>query len=199
MKSASILLAGALLVLGAGAAQAAPPPTTTNHGQCVSSSARPDGAGGRSAVARDKGPCDGPGAQLVCAQNGPAGTVVLDSRLNTVTITGSGPGSLGSSLECTTSIPVTAGQTLSFTYTLGAGTAPCGGGVPRMFAVLAPDGGGAPITVNTFDNGTCDPSTGSVTFAQSGTVTTVGFVYDRGDLGSVTYSNATLGGVPLNI
>jgi hypothetical protein len=33
----------------------------------------------------------------------------------------------------------------------------------------------------------------------SGTVTEIGFVYDRGDAGSVTYSKATVGGVTLNI
>jgi hypothetical protein len=33
----------------------------------------------------------------------------------------------------------------------------------------------------------------------TGTVTQVGFVYDRGDTGSVTYSDATIGGVTLNI
>ncbi len=37
------------------------------------------------------------------------------------------------------------------------------------------------------------------TFPVTGTVTEIGFVYDRGDNGSVTYSNATIGGVALNI
>ena len=37
------------------------------------------------------------------------------------------------------------------------------------------------------------------TFPVTGTVSEVGFVYDRGDTGSVTYSNAVVDGVTLDI
>ena len=42
---------------------------------------------------------------------------------------------------------------------------------------------------------------GTVTYTikGTGTVTQVGFVYDRGDRGSVTYSKATIAGITLNI
>ena len=40
-------------------------------------------------------------------------------------------------------------------------------------------------------------NTVTFTFPVTGTVTEVGFVYDRGDTGSVTYSNAMVAGVTL--
>jgi hypothetical protein len=134
----------------------------------------------------------------VCTENEDTpGTVTRNARENTVTITGSGPGSLGSALQCATDIRVTAGDTVSFSYELAEGTDPCGGGVPRLFVVI--DG----QYYNTFDGDPdCSEANGNtITYAVpvSGTVTEVGFVYDRGDFGSVTYSNATVGGVALNI
>jgi hypothetical protein len=134
----------------------------------------------------------------VCTENEDTpGTVARNSRENTVTITGSGPGSLGSALQCATDIRVTAGDTVAFSYELAEGTAPCGGGVPRLFVVI----GGQ--YYNTLDGEPdCSEAHGNtITYAVpvGGTVTEVGFVYDRGDAGSVTYSDATIGGVTLNI
>jgi hypothetical protein len=192
MKIVSIFFATLIMVsLGTTAAQAAPEAAPANHGQCVSSSDKPSSEGGRSGIARDKGGCPAP---LTCTTSG---NVVLDSATNTVKITGTGPGTAGSSLECATNIPVTTGQQVTFNYELGAGTNPCGGGVPRMFVLI--NG----TYYNTIDS---DPecssqAPGTVTFTipVTGTVTSVGFVYDRGDTGSVTYTNATVGGVVLDI
>ena len=137
-------------------------------------------------------------APLTCVEHEDGGdTVKLNSEADTVTITGSGPGSAGSSLECKTDIAVTAGDTATFTYQLGAGTNPCGGGVPRMYFLI----GG--IYYNTIDGDPeCSEAVGNTvtfTFPVTGTVTEVGFVYDRGDTGSVTYSNAVVDGVTLDI
>ncbi len=44
-----------------------------------------------------------------------------------------------------------------------------------------------------------DGITVTYTIPVSGTVTRVGFVYDRGDFGSVTYGNAAVGNVVLDI
>ena len=150
----------------------------------------PDGKGGGSAVAQQKGDCT---SQLVCTENG---IVVRDSATNTVTFTGNATG--GSSLECATSIQVVAGQsTVTFTYEFAEGTDPCGGGVPRLLVVI--DG----QYYTTFDGDTdCSEANGSTiayTIPVTGTVTRVGLVYDRGDSGSVTYSNATVGDVTLYI
>ena len=181
---------------GLGTAQAKPDAGKANHGQCVSSSPQPDGKGGRSATAQEKGACT---PELVCTENeNTPGTVTRNSPENTVTISGSGPGSAGSSLECGTSIDVVAGEsTVTFTYELGAGTAPCGGGVPRIFIVIDGD------YYNTIDGDPeCSEANGNTvtyTIPVTGTVTQVGFVYDRGDTGSVTYSDATVGDVTLNI
>jgi hypothetical protein len=191
-KIVSILFASLfLLALGTTAASAAPESAPANHGQCVSSSDKPTGDGGRSEIAKDKSGCPAP---LTCTATG---TVSLDSATNTVKVTGTGPNSAGSSLECTTSIAVTAGQQVTFNYLLGDGAAPCGGGVPRMFVQI--DG----TYYNTIDsNPECAgqaPGTVTYTIPVTGTVTSVGFVYDRGDFGSATYTNATVGGVVLDI
>jgi len=192
MKIVSILFASLIMAsLGTTAAQAAPEAAPANHGQCVSSSEQPSGAGGRSEIAQDKSGCPAP---LTCTATG---TVALDSATNTVKVTGTGPNSAGSSLECATSIPVTSGQQVTFNYVLGDGAAPCGGGVPRLFVQI--NG----TYYNTIDgNPECAgqaPGTVTYTIPVSGTVTSVGFVYDRGDFGSVTYTNATVGGVVLDI
>jgi hypothetical protein len=183
---------------GVGTAQAAPSSgeKPANHGSCVSGSPQ----GGRSAVATDKNACSVP---LVCRENeDDKHSVDRDRQEDTVTLTGSGPGSAGSALECRTSIPVEAGDTVSFSYELGAGTNACGGGVPRMFLVIeAADG--TTTTENTIDSdpecAAQDDGTVTYTIKGEGTVTQVGFVYDRGDFGSVTYSDATVGGVTLDI
>jgi hypothetical protein len=186
----------AVALTGIGTAQAAPPTSgPANHGQCVSESPRPDGPGGRSATAKSKSTCTLP---LTCVENeGGEDTVVRDSRANTVTIAGSGPGSAGSSLECTTNIRVEAGDTVSFTYALGSNTVPCGGGVPRMFVIVDGD----PYETINWDPECSQANGNTVTYTlpEGGTVTQVGFVYDRGDFGSITYSDATVGGVALNI
>jgi hypothetical protein len=187
-------MAGGLTVLAAAPSSAAP--AASNHGQCVSQSPKPDGKGGRSAVAKDKDACQELATRLVCTENeAGADTVQLDSAADTVTIAGSGPGSAGSSLSCATNIVVAAGDTISASYTFAPGTDPCGGGVPRLYAVI--DG----QYVNTFDDNpnTCESTVTSLTLTSGGTVTEVGFVYDRGDTGSVTYSGAQVGGQVLNI
>ena len=59
------------------------------------------------------------------------------------------------------------------------------------------------IYYNTIDGDPeCSEAVGNTvtfTFPVTGTVTEVGFVYDRGDTGSVTYSNAVVDGVTLDI
>jgi hypothetical protein len=169
-------------------AQAVKPSPTENHGQCVSSSPMPDGPGGRSTVAKDKTACPAP---LPCTTFGDA---TFDSAADTATVRGTGPGSLGSSVSCTTSIPVVAGDTISADYVFGPGTDPCGGGVPRMYVVI--DG----VYYNTFDDNPneCEATSTSLVLPVGGVVTEVGFVYDRGDFGSVTYSNAMVGNTPID-
>ena len=161
----------------------------------MSESPKAGGSGGRSVVARTKDTCRPP---LLCTENeNTPGTVTRTSRKNTVTVTGSGPGSAGSALQCATDIAVTAGDTVSFSYELAEGTDPCGGGVPRLYVLIGD------TYHNTFDGDTdCSEANGStITYRipVRGTVSEVGFVHDRGDFGSVTYSDATVGGVTLNI
>ena len=188
----------AVLGLGvAGPAQAKPSPET-NHGQCVSSSPAPDGKGGRSATAKDKDACTPP-APLNCIENDTSAdgvdNVHRNSAANSVQISGSGPGSLGASLQCETNIVVQAGDIISVDYVFGMGTPPCGGGVPRMYVVI----GG--VAYNTFDDNpnSCEATSSSLVLPVGGTVTEVGLVYDRGDTGTVVYSNATVDGVVLDI
>jgi hypothetical protein len=184
-----IAAVGLFLLIPVGAAQADKPAPYENHGQCVSSSPKSTGAGGRSTIAKDKNACPAP---LPCTTFGKAS---FDSAANTVTATGTGPGSLGSSVSCTTSIAVTAGQSVSADYVFAPGTDPCGGGVPRLYVVI--DG----VYYNTFDDNpnTCEATSTSVVLPVSGTVTEVGFVYDRGDFGTVTYSKAQVGGTAIDL
>ena len=183
----------AVLGLGFTSPALAKPSPETNHGQCVSSSPAPQGKGGRSAAARDKDACRPP-APLTCTENDDPSdgvdNVQKNSTANTVTISGSGPGSAGSALQCTTNIAVQAGDTISVDYVFGPGTAPCGGGVPRMFVII--DG----TVYNTFDDNpnTCEATSTSLVLPVGGTVTEFGLVYDRGDTGSVTYSNPRIDG-----
>lgn len=178
---------------GMSAAQAAPfsGAPSNAHGQCVSESAKAGGQGGRSTVARDKGTCTPP---LACTENN---DVDRDSRTNTVTIAGS-PATLGSSLECETDIEVTAGvSAVSFTFDFADENQTCGGGVPRLFVVIDE------VYYNTNDGDPectrADGDTITYTIPVTGTVTQVGFVYDENDTRSVTYSDATVAGVTLNI
>ena len=170
-------------------AQADKPSPTENHGQCVSSSPQPSGPGGRSGVAKNKNSCPAP---VPCVTTGNA---TFDSATNTVRATGTGPDTAGSSVQCATSIPVSAGDTISADYVFAPGTAPCGGGVPRLYVVIDGD------VYNTFDDNpnTCEATSTSLVLPVGGTVTEVGFVYDRGDFGSVTYSNPQIGGTALDI
>ena len=164
------------------------------HGQCVSESAKVGSPGGRSAVAKHKGTCTPP---LTCAESG---AVDRDSARNTVTVSAK-PATLGSSLECATGIRVVEGlTTISFDYEPGADTVTCGNGAPRLFVVID-DGDETTddVVENTHDgNADCIDGAVSYTIQTSGTVTKVGFVHDIGT-GSVTYSNAKIGGVTLNI
>lgn len=117
--------------------------------------------------------------------------VVVNSANESVAITDN-PITYGNHFGCYTNIVVTAGDTISFTYT---GT--CGGGVPRVFVRFA---GGA--SENTIDSDpTCLGSTaGSVTYTliNSGKIKSFAFINDRGDSGTVTYSNLTIGGTVVN-
>lgn len=190
-------LAMGFAILAIAPAQAAP--EKQNHGQCVSSSPKPEGKGGRSAVATDKAACQEQDARLVCSETG---NVETNSVADTVTVSGwDNPSDAegqydGSSLECSTNIAVIAGDTVQFTYELGTGTAPCGGGVPRIFVVI--DGS----YYNTIDGdpecSQANANTVTYTLPVAGTVTSVGLVYDRDIDGSVTYSNVVVGGQTLN-
>ena len=193
MRSRLTLAALVLVALaagGAGTAQAKPSASDKpgNHGQCVSSSPQPDSKGGRSVVAKNRSTCT---PQLACEV---IGDVRLDSARNTVAVTDADPA--GSALQCAADIAVTAGDLITFDYTIENGS--CGGGIPRIYVVI----GGT--FYNTFDDqpGQCGVG-GSVTYAipATGTVTEVGFVSDsRTGLDStVTYRNAKIDGVTLNI
>jgi hypothetical protein len=176
---------------GMSTAQAAPTvgDTPVNHGSCVSEAPQHGAQGGRSGAARSTSSCTVP---LRCVENEDTpGTVTRHSATNTVTVAGSGADSAGSDLTCATSIAVTTGDTVTFDYT---GVDACGGGVPRVYVVIAGK------YYNTHDdNPDCLPGTVSYSIPVSGTITEVGFVYDRQDTGSVTYSNTAIDGVPLNI
>jgi hypothetical protein len=180
---------------GMSTAQAAPTsgaPANT-HGQCVSESAKA-GDQGRSAVAKKKGTCTPP---LVCTRNG---DVELDSARNTVAVTdvdAPTPEEFGgSSLQCEADLTVVAGDRITFDYTIENGS--CGGGIPRIYVVIDGD------YYNTFDGnpGQCGVN-GTVTYtiSVSGTITEVAFVSDRQDgaYSTVTYSNAKIAGLTLNI
>jgi hypothetical protein len=180
---------------GLGTAQAKPDAGKANHGQCVSSSAQPEGKGGRSEIAHEKGACT---PQLACVENG---DVELDSARNEVAVTDADPS--GSSLQCEAEIAVQEGDLLTFDYVIENGS--CGGGIPRIYIVIDGD------FYNTFDTnpGRCGAgedfgsTSGSVTYEieATGTVTEIGFVSDRrdGEYSTVIYSNAQIDGVTLNI
>jgi hypothetical protein len=123
---------------------------------------------------------------LKCVASDPA-DVIVNSTTNTVTIEDD-PSTGGNNFGCYTTIKAEAGDTITFDFT---GT--CGGGVPRVFVRFA---GGA--GENTFDNGTCtsDGTTGSVTYdlVNSGNIKSFAFINDRGDGGTVTYSNLNIAG-----
>ena len=174
---------------GMGTAQAAPSAgTAVNHGSCVSESSQ----GARSAAARSTDSCTVP---LRCEENEDTpGAVTRDSKNNAVTVAGSGPGSDGSNLACATNIQVSAGDTVTFDYDVTGAPDVCGGGVPRVYVLIAG------TYYNTHDgNVGCLPGTVTYSVPKSGTITEVAFIYDRGDAFSVTYSNTKIDGVTLNI
>lgn len=127
---------------------------------------------------------------LKCVSSDPT-DVVVDSTTNTVTITDD-PSTGGNNFGCYTNIKAVAGDTITFDFT---GT--CGGGVPRVFVRYAGGTG-----ENTFDTGTCvsDGTTGSVTYtlANSGNIKSFAFINDRGDSGTVTYSNLVIAGTTVD-
>ena len=113
--------------------------------------------------------------------------VQVDKKADEVTVAGD-TSTLGNDYSCYTSIPVTAGQTVTFSYT---GT--CSGGAPRVYLQFD-DGKAAGET--TFDSGTCtqsgDGGTVTYTIAKTGTVTAFALIYDR-DNDSTTYSDLVIG------
>ena len=127
---------------------------------------------------------------LKCVASDPA-DVVVDSSTDTVTITDD-PATFGNNFGCYTNIKVMAGDTITFDFTGG-----CGGGVPRVFVRFA--GGDSE---NTFDTGTCtsDGTTGtaSYTLVNSGKIKSFAFINDRGDGGTITYSNLMIGDTFVN-
>lgn len=210
MKKLIVLLAAPfLLVAFLAAAPAQADDTDTdykNHGQCVRDSEKPDGKGGRSEVAKSDAcrdakpdhPDHEPEDTIDCtdAVEGGDGNVVVDEDADEVTISGGGTGTPGSSLECDVTFTVDADDTVVFTYELGAGTAPCGGGVPRIYVTV--DG----TNYNTFDwDHDCSEAEGNtITFdiPDDGTLTHIGLVYDRGDFGSITYSDVSVAGMDVD-
>ena len=127
---------------------------------------------------------------LRCVSSDPA-DVMVDSSTNTVTIKDD-PTTGGNNFGCYTNLKVVAGDTITFDFT---GT--CGGGVPRLFLRFA---GGA--SENTFDNVTCvsDGTGGTITYSlvNSGNIKSFAFINDRGDSGTVTYSNLVIAGTTID-
>ena len=129
-----------------------------------------------------------PTKPLKCIASDPA-YVVVDSVANSVAIKDN-PATAGNNFGCYTNILVTAGQTITFNF-----TGVCGGGVPRVFVRLTEG-----ASVNTFDTGTCTAGTApllgtvSYTLVQSGRIKSFAFINDRGDDGTVTYSNLVIAG-----
>lgn len=121
--------------------------------------------------------------------------VQVDKKTDTVTVNGD-TSTFGNNYSCVTNIPVTAGDTVTFSF---VGT--CGGGAPRVF--LQFDGGAVPGSgENTFDTGTCtmtsdNAGTVSYTIAKAGTVTAFALIHDR-DNGSTTYSNLVIDGTTID-
>ena len=200
---AATLVAAAVLAAPTAQADSHTESEPKNHGQCVRNSPKPDGKGGRSDVARsqecrDAKPDPEPEPETIdCTDAVENGIVDVDESADTATITGEGPGSDGSSLECFTSYEVTAGEEIVFDYAFGSSTDPCGGGVPRVFVRI--NG----TYYNTFDGDTdCSESDGDTityTIPVTGTVTETGLVYDRGDSGSITYSDISIAGMDLDL
>ncbi len=114
---------------------------------------------------------------------------MVDRAANTVTITDD-LSTAGNNVGCYTNLTVSAGDTVTFNHISEV----CGGGVLRLY--LGFKGGGGE---NTFDTGTCTSATSgsldtaSYTLQRSGKIRVFAF-NDRGDGGTVTYSNLVIAG-----
>ena len=112
---------------------------------------------------------------------------VVTVKPNRVTV--SGNGTTGNSLECDSSIDAVAGETITFAYE----GVECGAGVPRIFVEFE-DG----TFENTIDSdpqcATSEPGTVTYTLQNTGEIVAFGLVYDKQDLGSVTYSSVRIAG-----
>lgn len=131
-----------------------------------------------------------PGKPLKCfASDG--SDVKVDKKTNTVAITDD-VSTGGNNFGCLTNIEVMAGDTVTFSH-----DTTCGGGVPRVFLRFT----GGVSSENTFDgNVACTSAvpgtlgTVSYTLKGSGTIDAFAFINDRGDGGTVTYSNLVIDG-----
>jgi len=206
MKKVLVLLFAPLVALGLLAAAPAQAEETEykNRGQCVRDSEKPDGKGGRSEAAkacREAMPSPEPEPETIdCtdAEKGGDGNVVVNSETDEVTISGGGEGTPGSSLECNPDdFEVVAGDKIVFTYERGENTPACGGGVPRIFVILE---GTEYNTINGDPECTqADGSTITYELPASGTVSWIGIVYDRGDFGSITYSDISIADMAVDL
>ena len=128
------------------------------------------------------------GAGHNCQASDPS-EVVVNSDANVVTIQDD-PSTLGNNFGCYTNLTVAAGDTITFNH-----TAQCGGGVPRVLVGFK-DG----HYENTFDTGSCtsqtstSPGSATYTLLQGGKIRVFAFINDRGDSGTVTYSNLVIAG-----
>ena len=127
-----------------------------------------------------------PDRPLKCVASDPI-DVLVNSGADSVTITDD-PSTAGNNFGCYTNLAVMAGDTITFDYT---GT--CGGGVPRVFVRFA---GGA--SENTFNHLNCTPGSITYTLTNSGRIKSFAFINDRGDGGTVTYSNLVINGTRIN-
>ena len=131
-----------------------------------------------------------PGAPLKCFASDGA-DVRVDKKTNTVAIKDD-PSTGGNNFGCLTDLPVVTGDTITFSHDTA-----CGGGVPRLFIRFA-DG----PSENTFDGNEagCTSAVGSTlgtvtyTLKGAGMIDAFAFINDRGDSGTVTYSNLVIDG-----
>jgi hypothetical protein len=134
----------------------------------------------------------GPGGGRQCEASD-SRDVTVNSATNTVAVTDD-PITAGNNFGCYTNLSVAAGDTITFQH-----DAVCGGGVPRVLVGFK-DG----HYENTFDTGSCtSPTAGglgsaSYTLARSGKIRVFAFINDRGDSGTVTYSNLVIDGNVIN-
>ena len=134
-------------------------------------------------------PGGAPGKPLKCFASDKA-DVSVDRRADTVAITDD-PSTGGNNFGCLTDIAVVAGDTVTFSH-----DTTCGGGVPRVFLRYVDRSN----STNTFDFGSCTSATAdrlgtaSYTLIADGTIDAFAFINDRGDSGTVTYSDLVIDG-----